>query len=60
MSEVECDAVLEGILFAARYSEMLRALREDHRGRTMWYWFDVPLDETPRPVNGRATAPALD
>jgi hypothetical protein len=30
------------------YSEMLRALRDDHRGRTRWYWFDVSLEETLR------------
>ena len=42
----EFDVVLEGILFAAHYLEMLRALREDHRGRTLWYWLDVSLDET--------------
>lgn len=41
-----CDVILEGILYAARYSEMLRALHDDHRGRTMWYWFDVSLEET--------------
>jgi adenylate kinase family enzyme len=43
-----CDVILEGILYAAHYSEMLRALRDDHRGRTTWYWFDVSLEETLR------------
>lgn len=43
-----CDVILEGILYAARYSEMLQALRDDHRGRTIWYWFDVSLEETLR------------
>jgi len=44
----ECDVILEGILYAARYAEMLRALRDDHRGRTLWYWFDISFEETLR------------
>ena len=38
--------VLEGILYAAHYSEMLRALREDHLGRTFHYFLDVSFAET--------------
>lgn len=52
----EFDVVLEGILFAAHYLEMLPALREDHRGRTLWYWLDVSLDETLRRHTTRAQA----
>lgn len=43
-----CDVILEGILFSARYSTMLQALGADHRGQTLWYWFDISLDETLR------------
>jgi hypothetical protein len=43
-----CDVILEGILFSARYAEMLQALGADHRGQTLWYRFDISLDETLR------------
>jgi predicted kinase len=43
-----CDVILDGILYAAHYAAMLRALRDDHRGRTLWYWFDVSWEETLR------------
>ncbi|MEU1350389.1 AAA family ATPase [Streptomyces sp. NPDC005795] len=38
--------VLEGILYADRYGQMLQELRADHRGRTHCYYLDVPLEET--------------
>jgi hypothetical protein len=44
----EYDVVLEGILHAGRYSDMLRALRNDHVGKTLHYYFDVSFDETTR------------
>jgi predicted kinase len=40
--------VLDGILYADRYEEMLAGLRRDHRGRSCFYYLDVPLDETLR------------
>jgi predicted ABC-type ATPase len=43
-----CDVILEGILYAPRYSEMLRALSDDHLGQTLWYWVNVSFDETLR------------
>jgi adenylate kinase family enzyme len=42
------NVILEGILSAARYSDMLRTLREDHLGRTFFYYFDVSFAETTR------------
>jgi predicted kinase len=38
--------VVEGILYADRYGDMLGRLRADHRGRTHPYYLDVPFDET--------------
>jgi predicted kinase len=52
----ECDVILDGILFSPHYSEMLRALRDDHRGRTLWYWFDVSLQEILRRHSTRPQA----
>lgn len=40
--------IVEGILAAQRYGEMLRRLTDDHQGRTKHYYFDVPLEETQR------------
>lgn len=40
--------ILEGILSAVRYREMLVALTDDHVGRTTHYYFDLPFDETVR------------
>jgi hypothetical protein len=40
------DVVLEGILDAGRYGDMLRALTADHAGRTWHYYFDIPFEET--------------
>jgi predicted kinase len=37
------DVVIEGMLFADRYADMLRALTRDHRGRTRhWYFAATP------------------
>ncbi|MET7799286.1 AAA family ATPase [Streptomyces decoyicus] len=38
--------VVEGILYADRYGQMLQQLRADHRGRTHCYYLDVPFPET--------------
>ncbi len=38
--------VLEGILYADRYGQMLQQLRADHRGHTHCYYLDVPFPET--------------
>lgn len=38
--------VLEGILYADRYGQMLRQLRADHRGHTHCYYLEVPFPET--------------
>jgi hypothetical protein len=42
----EYDVVLEGIMDAGRYGDMLRKLTADHRGTTLHYYFDIPFDET--------------
>ncbi|MBM9506575.1 kinase [Actinacidiphila acididurans] len=38
--------VVEGILHAERYGDMLARLRADHRGPTHGYYLDVPFEET--------------
>ncbi|MGY5125386.1 kinase [Streptomyces nigrescens] len=38
--------VVEGILYADHYGDMLAQLRADHRGRTHGYYLDVPFAET--------------
>jgi NTP pyrophosphatase (non-canonical NTP hydrolase)/predicted kinase len=48
--------VIEGILYADRYSDMLAALRRDHRGVTRCYYLDVPLEETLRRHAGKPQA----
>jgi predicted kinase len=40
--------IVEGILRADRYTAMLTTLRDDHRGLTHLYYFDVPFEETLR------------
>jgi thymidylate kinase len=40
--------ILEGILSAARYGAMLRALRDDHAGPSFFYYFDISWSETLR------------
>lgn len=46
--------VVEGILTAAHYGDMLARLRADHRGPTHGYYLDVPFEET---VARHATRP---
>ncbi|CBG67560.1 kinase [Streptomyces sp. LBUM 1478] len=38
--------VVEGILYADHYGDMLARLRTDHRGPTHGYYLDVPFAET--------------
>jgi adenylate kinase family enzyme len=42
----EYDVVLDGIMNASRYGDMLRQLTRDHRGTTLHYYFDIPFAET--------------
>ncbi|GAB7110369.1 kinase [Streptomyces phaeofaciens JCM 4814] len=49
--------VVEGILYADRYGEMLARLRADHRGRTHAYYLHVPWHET---LARHATKPIAD
>ncbi|MCX4766886.1 kinase [Streptomyces sp. NBC_01275] len=46
--------VLEGILYADRYGDMLARLRAEHRGATHGYYLHVPFGET---VARHATKP---
>ncbi|MGJ5755969.1 P-loop NTPase family protein [Streptomyces puniciscabiei] len=38
--------IVEGILYADRYGDMLARLRADHRGPTHGYYLDVPFEES--------------
>ncbi|MFJ4467458.1 AAA family ATPase [Streptomyces sp. NPDC089424] len=49
--------VVEGILYADRYGDMLAQLRADHLGPTHGYYLDVPLGET---LARHATKPIAD
>ncbi|MFJ2263514.1 AAA family ATPase [Streptomyces sp. NPDC087844] len=49
--------VLEGILYADHYGDMLAQLRTDHRGPTHGYYLDVPFGET---LARHATKPIAD
>jgi hypothetical protein len=40
--------VLEGILAADRYGEMLEVLRGDHPASSHWFYLDIPFEETER------------
>lgn len=40
--------IIEGILHAARYADMLTQLATDHRGTTTFYYLDASWDETLR------------
>jgi predicted kinase len=40
--------IIDGILYEAHYGTMLRALRDDHRGLSRFYYLDVPFEETMR------------
>lgn len=48
--------IVEGILAAGRYADMLDRLRRDHRGSTAFYYFDVALAETLRRHRTRSQA----
>ncbi|USQ89656.1 kinase [Streptomyces phaeoluteigriseus] len=49
--------VVEGILHADHYGDMLARLRADHRGPTHGYYLDVPFTET---LTRHATKPIAD
>ncbi|MEV5548566.1 kinase [Streptomyces sp. NPDC052309] len=49
--------VVEGILYADRYGDMLARLRADHRGPTHGYYLDVPFAQT---LARHATKPIAD
>lgn len=49
--------VLEGMLRADYYAEMLRRLIHDHHGRSRCYYFDVSFEET---LRRHATKPQAD
>jgi len=56
--------ILEGILHAAHYGDMLVGLRRQHHGRTACFYFDVPFAETLRrhatkPQAGEYGAPEM-
>jgi predicted kinase len=40
--------VLDGILYADRYEQMLAGLNQEHRGLSCFYYLDVSMDETLR------------
>ena len=40
--------VLEGILYAAHYGVILSRVRDDHAGQSLFYYLDVPFEETLR------------
>lgn len=42
------DVILEGILSAARYGDMLNTLRHDHIGESSFYYFEISFAETLR------------
>jgi len=46
--------IIEGILRADHYGDMLATLRADHRGPSHFFYFDVPYEET---VRRHATKP---
>lgn len=49
--------IVEGILCADHYGEMLTRLRADHRGPTHGYYLDVPFTET---LSRHSTKPIAD
>ncbi|MCX4481650.1 kinase [Streptomyces cellulosae] len=55
--EAGYHVVVEGILYADRYGDMLAQLRADHRGPTYGYYLHVPFAET---VARHATKPIAD
>jgi predicted kinase len=52
----EYTTVLEGILYVAHYGEMLIRLRDDHLGRSLFYYIDIPFEETLRRHAGKPQA----
>jgi len=50
------NVIVEGILSADHYAEMLMALINNHRGRTCCYYLDVPFDESLRRHAGKPQA----
>lgn len=46
--EHDYDVILEGILYADRYGDMIRTLIQEHRGRSFVYYYDIPFEETVR------------
>jgi hypothetical protein len=50
------NVIVEGILIADHYAEMLMALINNHRGRTCCYYLDVPFDESLRRHAGKPQA----
>ncbi|MFC8449335.1 AAA family ATPase [Kitasatospora sp. NPDC057223] len=49
--------IVEGILYADHYGDMLEALARDHRGRSRCYYLDVDFAET---LRRHATKPQAD
>ncbi|MGP3751034.1 M15 family metallopeptidase [Streptomyces sp. IBSNAI001] len=52
--------VLEGILYADRYSHMITSLVRDHRGISSCYYLDVPLETTSARHASKADATYLE
>lgn len=48
--------IIDGILTASYYEEMLTELRSDHTGHSLFYYLDVSFDETLRRHRGRQQA----
>ncbi|MDH6111381.1 energy-coupling factor transporter ATP-binding protein EcfA2 [Kitasatospora sp. MAP12-15] len=48
--------IVEGLLYADHYGPMLRALRDDHAGRSCFFYLDVPFEETVRRHSTRPQA----
>lgn len=42
------NVIIEGIMHAERYADMLHELRDDHLGTSVFYYFDVAWEETLR------------
>lgn len=42
------DVIIDGIMNAVRYAEMLNRLIDDHRGRSVAVYLNIPVDETMR------------
>ncbi|MEV1247030.1 AAA family ATPase [Nonomuraea sp. NPDC050022] len=46
--DVGYHVIVEGILTASRYGEMLQELGRDHLGKTLFYYLDISWEETLR------------